>query len=84
MDEYKRFYELDDKGPTFAGTDAMFNIGDTVMRMGMEYKINSFYQSHHARPNEVDWIRIERHNGMHQIWADVYPSELQLVSRPVD
>lgn len=80
--EYQRFYESDDRRPSFAGTDTIFEIGDNVLVDGKEYQIEGFYRSMYAEPNQVDWLRIGR-TGISRIWNDVHPSEATLLSRPV-
>ena len=83
MKEYRKFWEMDDSKPTFAGSDEQFDIGDVVQCNGMEYSVDSFWRSPYARPNEVDWLRLRRLNGTTWIWCDAYPSEVQLFAREV-
>jgi hypothetical protein len=84
--EYRRYFQNNNAGKhSFAGTKEQFEIGDFVESGGKVYQIYGFFRSAHAKDNEIDWIRVNRtsEQGI-VIWADFYPSELELKIRPVD
>jgi len=81
MEEYKKFYEGGEP-LTFANTETQFEIGDNVEANGNEYVIYNFYQSQHARKNDVDWLLLKRWEGGVAVCASVHPSEATIISRP--
>lgn len=80
--EQKKFYQGDEP-VTFANTETMFEIGDNVKANGKEYEIYEFYQSVHAKKNEVDWLKLRRRVEGTTFWANVNPSEATIISWPV-
>ena len=82
LKEIERDFYEEDEPLTFANTETRFEIGDNVEANGNEYVIYNFYQSQHARKNDVDWLLLKRWEGGVAVCASVHPSEATIISRP--
>ena len=77
MQEIKKVYDVfDAEYFTFADTEAVYRRGEIVVCNGKEYEIIEFYQSVHAKENEIDWLLLRRYDDGIAWWYNAYPSEI--------
>lgn len=75
--EIRKVYDVFEDGYfSFLNTSNIFRLGEFVWVNDKEYEIEAFYQSAHAKENEVDWILLKRLDGMNIWWLSVNPSEI--------